>query len=59
MEGFAQIDVVAARAGEHRAQLRVGERTGQGEQAADDPSREDQPRMGQPIRDRAGREEDP
>ena len=41
MEGLAQVDVVAAGVRIHRAELGVGERPGEREQAADEPSGED------------------
>ncbi len=43
---LAQVDVVAARVREHRAELGVRERACEREQAADDPRREDQARDG-------------
>ena len=58
MERLAEVDVVAAGVREARAKLRVRERAGEREQPADHPDREDQARVRQPLRDRAGREED-
>ena len=59
MEGLAQVDVVAARARVHRAELGVRERARQREQPAEQPRAQEHAGVGQAVGHGAGREEDP
>src|SRR6185436_18842055 len=57
-EGFPQIDVLTARAGPQRRELRVGHRAGEGKRAARHPRGEEEHRVGHEHRDLRWREED-
>ena len=58
MVGLAQVDVLSARPGEERRQLREGERAGEGDRAAGGPRREHETGGREPLRHDRGHDED-